>query len=141
MPKIVKSSLYSRLSFMGALGIILAPVLIQNPSIAQQARAWGPGETPAQAAQRAVTDEQIVNVNGIDKEVKRGEVINTEEGAKTVNGLSVNTVSVGTGKEAVLQNGIRILQDGTFVFPDGSAFTKDGISITPDGRELTKENY
>jgi hypothetical protein len=126
---------------MGALGIILAPVvLIQNPSIAQPARAWGPGETPAQAAQRVVTDEQIVNVNGIDKEVKRGEIINSEEGAKTVNGLSAHTVSVEIGKEAVLQDGTRILKDGTFVLPDGSAFTRDEIGIMPDGRELTKEN-
>jgi hypothetical protein len=138
MREILKSSLSSRALFVWATSAILAPVLIQNSSIAQPARAWGPGETPTQAASRVVTDEQVVNVNGVDKAVKKGEVINSEEGAKSVNGLSTNAISIETGKEAVLQDGTRILKDGTLVNPDGSAVTKDGTIILPDGREEVK---
>ncbi len=130
MSKILKRSLSTRSLLMYALSAILAPVLIQNSSIAQQARAWGPGETPAQAAERVVTDEQIVNINGVDKEVKKGEVINFEEGA----------VSIETGKEAVLQDGTKIMKDGTLVNPDGTAVTKDGTIILPDGREEVKRD-
>lgn len=130
MSKILKRSSSSRALFVWAFSAILAPVLIQNSSIAQQARAWGPGETPAQAASRVVTDEQIVNINGTDKEVKRGEVIKFEEG----------TVSIETGKEAVLQDGTKIMKDGTLVNPDGTAVTKDGTIILPDGREEVKGN-
>jgi hypothetical protein len=128
MRKILKSSLSSRALFVWATSAILAPVLIQNSSIAQPARAWGPGETPTQAANRVVTDEQIVNINGIDKEVKKGEVINFEGGE----------VNVERGKEAVLQSGTRILKDGTVIFPDGTARTADGTTVLPDGRAVVE---
>ncbi len=113
-----------------ALSAILAPVIIQNPSMAQQERAWGPGETPAQAADRVMTDEQTVTINGTKKEIKRGEAINFEGGA----------ISLDIGKEAVLQNGTRFLKDGTMVLSNGTAMTADGITILPDGKEEVKES-
>jgi hypothetical protein len=139
MLKILKRSLS-----IWAFSVTLAPVFIQQSSIAQQARAWGPGETPAQAAERVVTEEQTITVNGIDKEVKRGEVVNFES-KKIDDGSagSTSTLAFEKGKEIVIQNfmGItRVLRDGTMVLSDGTATTTDGITILPDGRELTKEN-
>jgi hypothetical protein len=134
MSKILKRSSSSRSLLVYAFSAVLAPVLIQNASIAQQARAWGPGETPAQAAERVVTSAQTVTINGVDKEVKEGEVINLEG-----NGA----VRTDVGKEAVIQNAMgitRILKDGTTVSSDGTAVTMDGTTILPDGREEVKES-